>query len=266
MEQTMSSRSNDPFFNVPREQRPTSEGMVDFPICYYETRCVQAFFRCPLPAVTASLHGTGLRPGQVLGREAIVAMAFFEYTDTSIGPYNEVGIAVPALPLPSRSGSRWLELLRDVDNPCRELGFNVLHLPVSTVAACAAGREIWGYPKFVSDIPFRLDGRDLDSGVTDPVQTNQSICRIYGRMGPGLPGPTLSLLLYSQVEQQRLRATVNVRGNTRLHLPGSVRLQLGQSHHPMHQTLRQLGLDGAKPLLLSVTRHFQSRLNLGRAY
>ncbi|MFZ3219290.1 MAG: acetoacetate decarboxylase family protein [Rhodoferax sp.] len=261
----MSTNHNDPFFQVPRTVRPTSEGDVEFPILYFRTRCVQAFFWSPVALVEKHLAGTGLTPGLVWRGKAVVGLAFFEYSDTSIGVYNEVGLALPAVP-DGAPGRRWLGLLEDVESPRHVLGFHVAHLPVTTAAACAAGREIWGYPKFVTPIPFQLSGHDLETGVADPATAQTSICELSGRMGVGVPGPTLSLLLYSRLGAQRLRTTVNVRGNSRLHRPGSVRLQLGASSHPMNASLRDLGLQGAQPLVLSVTENFQSRLNLGREY
>lgn len=261
----MSTDYNDPFFQVPRTIRPTSEGDVEFPILYSKTRCVQAFFLCPVAQVEKHLTGTGLKPGLLWRGKAVVGLAFFEYSETSIGVYNEAGLALPAVPSGAQ-GRRWFGLLEDVESPKHVLGFHIAHLPVTTAAACAAGREIWGYPKFVAPIPFQLSGRDLKTSVVDPVAPSVNICELHGQMGAGMPAPALSLLLYSRLGAQRLRTTVNVRGNSRLHRPGSVRLQLGASNHPMNASLRDLGLQGAQPVVLSVTENFQSRLNLGREY
>jgi len=46
-------------------------------------------------------------------------------------------------------------------------------------------------------------------------------------------------------------------------VPGGIRLQVGQSRHRMADNLRELGLDGARPLAVSSTTRFQSRLNAG---
>lgn len=259
----MRAVQSDPFFQVPQVQRPTSEGVVDFPILYFDARCVQAFFWCPLAAVQTRLAGTGLRPAMVWRDAALVGLAFFEYLHTSIGLYNEAGLAIPVLPQTSRHTTRWLQVLQDVEHPQHELGFYVAHLPVTTPAACAAGREIWGYPKFVTDIPFTLSGHRLYTAVRDPADLQQPIVALQGTLGWGVPCPTLSLLLYSDLAGQGLRTKVNVRGSTRAHSGSGVRLALGASSHPMAQTLRQLGLDRTKPVVVTTTLGFQSRLNLG---
>lgn len=259
----MDSLHNDSFFQVPLVQRTTSEGVVGFPILYFDARCVQAFFWCKLALVEEKLIGTGLRPAMVWRGSAIVGLAFFEYLNTSIGLYNEAGLAIPVLPSTSSHSTRWLQLLQDVEHPGHELGFHIAHLPVTTNAACAAGKEIWGYPKFVTDIPFSLSEGRLNVSVRDPGDGKLSIAELKGQLGAGVPTPTLSLLLYSSLAGQRLRTKVNVRGKTRLHAGAATRLEVGASDHPMADTLRQLGLSAAIPVALTTTQGFQSRLNLG---
>jgi len=262
----MSSTHHDSFFQVQLVQRATSEGVVDFPILYFDARCVQAFFWCKRALVEEKLIGTGLRPAMVWRDSAIVGLAFFEYLDTSIGLYNEAGLAIPVMPSSSTHSTRWLQLLQDVEHPGHELGFHIAHLPVTTSAACAAGKEVWGYPKFVTEIPFSFSEGRLNVSVRDPGDATVSIAELTGQLGVGVPTPTLSLLLYSSLAGQRLRTKVNVRGKTRLHFGATTRLEVGASDHPMAETLRQLGLNGVRPVALTTTHGFQSRLNLGVPY
>lgn len=260
---------DDPFFVCPRTTLPTSAGEVDFPILYLDASLLVAGFWVDADAAAACLAGQELRLAMTLGARAMIMLAFYNYRVTTVGSYNEVGIAIPVVPAGAPPGTRWLQALRDVDSPQRDLGYYVVHLPVTTAAANAAGREAWGLPKFVTPIDFTLQGRDVAMCVRDPDQptlASAAICELGGRMGPGVPGPSIGVVLYSQLKGQKLRASVNVRGGGDLHLPGSLRLSVGASAHPMAQTLRQLGLDGARPVWLSATHRFQSRLNLGRPY
>lgn len=251
------------FFDVPIKPVQTSAGDINLPILYYDTRCVNAFFHCDADRVARYLAGTGLHPATTGRGKVLTTVAFFEYRDTSVGTYNEVGIAVTVVPSEHAGRVHLSDLLRDVDNPQRQLGFHILHLPVTTEIACAAGREIWGYPKFVTPIDFGLSGRELNMRVADPANETAHICTLSGRAGPWLPGPPTSLLLYSLHQQQRLRTTVNVRGWQHMHRPGNVRLDCGQSDHPMATTLRALGLDQVRPWMIATTERFQSRLNGG---
>lgn len=260
---------DDPFFAYPRTTLPTSEGEVDFPILYLDTSTLVAGFWVDAHAAAACLQGQDLRLAMTLGRRAMVMMAFYNYRVTTVGAYNEVGLAIPVVPRNAPAGTRWMQALTDVDSPRRDLGYYVVHLPVTTAAANAAGREAWGLPKFITPIDFEMQGRDVAMRVRDPDHPEANagaICELNGRMGLGVPGPSIGVVLYSQLNGQKLRATVNVRGGGDIHLPGSLRLSVGLSSHPMAQTLRNLGLHGARPVWLSATDQFQSRLNLGRPY
>ncbi|MFP5430326.1 MAG: acetoacetate decarboxylase family protein [Gammaproteobacteria bacterium] len=254
---------DDPFFLVPRHAVGTSEGRVELPILYYDTSALFAFFMVDRTRVENLLAGTGLVPALTVGGLALAAVACFEYRETSVGVYNEVGICVAV----TRQGEAqalggWKDLLATLQQPeMRHVAFHILDLPVTTAAANAAGREIWGFPKFVTDIPFDLQGREVSCQVMVP-GTAEPLMTLSGQMGPSIPAAPLSLALVSLHKGHLCRSTVNVRGGTRLALPGSVRLEVGRGHD-MAERLGALGLDKARPLALMWTHAFQSRLNAG---
>jgi hypothetical protein len=138
----------------------------------------------------------------------------------------------------------------------------VVDLPVTTELADVGGRELWGFPKFVTRIDFKLSGRDVECAVLAP-SGEGLIERLAGTLGPSLRVPPVSLLTLTQLGGRLLRAPVDVRGATRAHLPGDVRLRVGDVRHRMADNLRTLGLDGAVPRLVLVTEHFQSVLHAG---
>ncbi len=254
---------NAPFFQVPRQRVQTSQGAVELPILYYDTSTLNAFFLVDKAKVEAVLKGTGLSPALTIGGKALVALACFEYRDTSVGVYNEVGVAAAvtrngeALPL-----GGWRDLLATLRQPEeRRVAFHIIDLPVTTAAANAAGREIWGYPKFVTEIPFTLNGRHFHCAVKTP--EGGTLMQLTGRMGPSFPTAPLSLTLLSLRDGEMVRATVNVRGASKMALPGSLKLTVPDSRHPMAQRMHALGLDGAEPFAVSWTHDFQSRLNAG---
>ena len=254
---------NAPFFQVPRQRVQTTQGAVELPILYYDTSTLNAFFLVDKGKVEAVLKGTGLSPALTIGGKALVALACFEYRDTSVGVYNEVGVAAAvtrngeALPL-----GGWRDLLATLRQPEeRRVAFHIIDLPVTTAAANAAGREIWGYPKFVTEIPFTLNGRHFHCAVKTP--EGGTLMQLTGRMGPSFPTAPLSLTLLSLRDGEMVRATVNVRGASKMALPGSLKLTVPDSRHPMAQRMHALGLDGAEPFAVSWTHDFQSRLNAG---
>lgn len=169
---------------------------------------------------------------------------------------------MPALPRSRGLLPAWLQLYAPIAR--RRLGFRIAHLPVTTEAACAAGREVWGYPKFVTGIGFRLEHGRFHGEVRDP-EGEGAIFTLSGPLGVCVPAPPLSLVLYSEHGGRHLRTVVDARGTLRLRYGRGLRLRLGGSRHPMAACLRDLGLGGARPLAVMDTHRFQSRLNLGEA-
>ncbi|TSD99714.1 hypothetical protein FOS14_10610 [Skermania sp. ID1734] len=258
--------AQEPFFAVPTTTVSTSTGAVDLPILYYDNSNVFALFSADPDAVADKLAGTGLVPAIHFGHRPVVAVALYEYRQTSIGPYNEVGVGILVNPEGSkrhRPLTGWTQLLRSPDR--REQGAYILDLPVTTREACAAGSEIWGYPKFVAPISFELGGGRFSSVTEDP-DDGSTIMELSGRAVPVLPTPPMPLVLYSFNHGAMVRTNVDLRNGMQAHLPGGLKLRVGTSRHRMANNLRDLGLDGARPFAVASTDRFQSRLNAGVAY
>jgi len=149
----------------------------------------------------------------VVKRRAVVTLSFFKYRDTSIGPYHEVGLAVLAAPTGQPAQLRTLGDLMEQPRQTSGVGFFVLDLPVSTPLACAAGRDIWGFPKFVTQLPIELEGNELAAEVLDPGGT--PLMSLAGQLGYGadapLPGSDLAAFSLLPVPCPRRRniATAN---------------------------------------------------------
>lgn len=254
----MARGRDDRFFTVPTEAHTTSEGPVELPIRYYDVSVVVAVFSADRRGAEELLAGTGV---ELAGGRAVVALAFYEYRDTSVGAYNEVGTAIFAQPAGARwPRLGWLDAWRAP--PQRTIGAWVVDLPVTTPIANAAGRELWGYPKFVTEIDVALRGRLVEARVADPSGAGD-IVTLRGRLGPSVPAPPMSVVTFTQHRGQLWRTHVDVRGVMRAHAPGSVRLEVGRSKHRMAENLERLGLASARPLAVLATDAFQSKLWAG---
>lgn len=249
------------FLNVEQTVFHTSQGNVGLPILYRNTQAITALFAVPASRVVPLLTGKGLVPVQTRAGDALVPVVFFRYDETSIGSYNEAALAVlvtregesgPALPM--------AELVLPV--ALRRSAVHILDLPVTTAIANAAGREIWGFPKFVTDIPFTLADGQASGVVKDP-DHRVEIVTLEGKLGAGLPSPGSDLLLYSHLDGELLRTRIEVSALQFTHRGNGLTLRIGKSTHPMAERLRALGLDGASPGLVQSTTHFRSRLPAG---
>ncbi len=253
----------DPFFQYPLNRVTTSQGELALPILYHDCSTVMALFLVDEERARAAVVDPGLSVVRVWGNKVLVAVAFYEYRQTAIGPYNEVGVAVlvtprdvPAPQWPLRA------MLGALDK--NTSGFHVIDLPVTTEAARAAGREVWGYPKFVTPIQFDRQGRQFSGAVIDPTAPGQALVALNGKAGIGIPGPLLDLSLYSRLDGPLLRTLVVTRGGASICMPGSLRLNVSaQSQHVMAQRLRALGLHDQTPLIVTMSDALQLRLNAG---
>jgi hypothetical protein len=223
----METWDNDPFFQYPKTAVSTSEGNVTLPILYYENSNMIAIFRVDYNAAQAMVDPHHLTAIRFSGGKALVGIAFYEYRSTSINSYNEVGVAIAALPngmiVPKFP---LLSLFYNLDKV--RTGLYIVDLPVTTAAACAAGKEIWGYPKFVTHISFALSGRNFSGSVANP-DSGDSLLTISGKAGMGVTGPLLDLVLYSSHQGKILRTLVNTRGEERLACPGQSGFRQGMA-------------------------------------
>jgi hypothetical protein len=250
------------FFQVPYTGHATSEGEVRLPIAYYDVSNVVAMFWGDRAGAERIVNAAGLELALTRGDKALVALSFYQYRRTTVGVYNEVGVAVFCVPpgrRPSRLGAA--ELYAPLS--WRTVGAYVVDLPVTTAAANAAGRELWGYPKFITEIPFHLAGREVDSAVLAPGD-GSPLCQLAGTMGRGVPVPPMSLVTYTRLDGALIRTQVRVRGRANLRSPGTTRLRVGTASHPMAANLRTLGLADARPFSVLETTRFQSLLYAGR--
>lgn len=197
-----------------------------------------------------------------MGKDLVLGgLAWYEYRDTDIGSYREVAVAVSVQPR-NRRPSLLPRLNLWAPSSRRKVGFHILHLPVTTRVACAAGVELWGFPKFVTDISLEIKQDVIVGEVQDP-ETAETIVRLSGDVFGGLPLPGSDLVLYSQRGSVPLRTVVKTRVWFSSLGGSSFHLLPGYSRHPMAETIRSLGLHERHPWLVQFSRSFQSRLPLG---
>ncbi|MFN8036780.1 MAG: acetoacetate decarboxylase family protein [Acidimicrobiia bacterium] len=147
------SGSSGRFFETgPVDHADIGVGRIELPIRYYRTDCFLGVFSADVDAVAARLPSDRLAPVRLTAGRAAVGIVAYNYLETGVGPYGEIGVA--AMCTFGGHAPPVLPALLETRYP--GFGAFVLHLPVTTRVACAAGRTVWGYPKFVSDMAFDL--------------------------------------------------------------------------------------------------------------
>jgi len=143
------------------------------------------------------------------------------------------------------------------------MGMYVIEMPVTIPAARAAGREIWGFPKFLTQIPYRLSGNHFEFGVVDP-DTEESIVDVKGETGLGFSVKAFDLVSFNNYEDTIFRVATEVDGKIKNCTCKSIEVKVGPSRHRMAENIRALGLDTAKPFVVMSSDYLQTRLNPGK--
>jgi hypothetical protein len=210
------------------------------PIRYFDARCLIAAFSIERARADAALETVGLRSAGD-AETATALFGCFEYRDTDLGPYNEVGLSIPAVaPGDSRPA------------------LYVLHLPVNTAATDRVGRALWGYPKFVAGIDISGDARAFSTTLRD--SDGLAIATFEGALAAARPSPPVDLSTFTVLDGQLLRTRIDALSALAESDGAAFSLRLGPSSHPMTESLRALGLDGARPARVSYADPFQALL------
>lgn len=237
------------FFDSTRPGSEVSHAAATFelPILYFRDDLFLLFYRADYGKVKELMPSDKLHPVSLMGNQALLGVAAFNYRDTTIGPYGEVGIVIPSVygkkPLPVLPG------LQEANYP--GFGVLVLHLPVTKSIARDAGRGEWGYTKFVADMKFtntpELHRCELSEG--------KHILTMQVAKRGAVKKDRKPLITYSVKDGKLIKTVVAQTGICRnsYNAKGSY-LELGD--HPVADSIRELNLS-EKP--------FQSRYYIERS-
>ena len=207
---------------------------VAIPVEVRDARSWFASFPVPYAAARELIAYSGLEPAPVIAGRAMLSLAFVRYVDSDLGPYHELAVAV---------------LVRGAASDRSEPGVLIHELPVNQAFTCAAGREIWGFPKFLADIEI-VEGRRADRCTL----THDGAHVLTLTIGHGVPAPVRDTALdaYSFADGVLRRTRWVLDGSGPRVRPAGARLELGP--HPIAHALRGLGLPHAAMMSGSLRR------------
>jgi hypothetical protein len=236
-----------PAADLTLQRRVLSNGAQCFlPIRYFDVQCLVATFLAAPDRASELLVGAGLQPVLQEDGKAVVDLYCIEYRKTDIGAYNEVGLTVRA------------------KAPGDPIAANyVANLPVTTAVANRAGREIWGYNKFVAVIDVNSEGKTFSTVLRD--SDHELIGALEGVRGVSVPAPAADILTFTLHQSRLTKTVIRVLTPSLASSGDSFVFKVGTSRHPMTSNLGTVGLDGARPVLIHYTDPFQALLFPGRA-
>lgn len=194
---------------------------ITIPVEVREARSWFASFVVSADTVGRIVAPAGLVPARFPGGRTMLSLAFVRYIDGDLDPYHEVAVAFLVSDPAGGKGN----------------GAYIHQLPVNQEFTCAAGREIWGFPKFVTPIE-----------INEELRADRCVLSVDDRMAltmtvrRGVPAPMRSTALdaFSFRDGVLRRTRWELRGSGSRMRPGGVRVELGSGE--IADELRSLGL------------------------
>lgn len=231
------------FFKGSRPGKKVKVGRREFdlPILYFRDDAFAIFYTADVEKVRALLPSDKLNPVVMWGKRALFGVACFNYIDTSIGPYGEVGVVIPAV-YSKKKPLKLTPSLRETKNP--NFGMVVLHLPVTNMIARDGGRGIWGYTKFVSEMKFDITPEYMECRLSEKKKHILTVRVVRQGMMMKDKKP---LSTFSVLDSKLIQTTIPQLGFARnCFFPKGSFLKLGD--HEITKELKKLNLS-KKPIL-----------------
>jgi hypothetical protein len=188
-------------------------------------------------AAAAALAPDGFEATESAPGRAQVAIALVDYRDNDLGSYYEVGTIL--FVRPAGGGPD---------------GTFITHLPVDQEFTCAAGNEIWGYPKSVEQID--VEQTDASSRWTLRMD-GELVLRLTVPRGGTDAMPAMPMTSYT-LRGGRPHATPFTQGGTGSAITfGGAGVELELGDHPIAKELRSLALP-AEPVLSTWLENMQA--------
>ncbi|MGH7898880.1 MAG: acetoacetate decarboxylase family protein [Candidatus Binatia bacterium] len=123
--------------------------LVRLPVAVRDASTMFATYVVPSAIARRLFPQSAIQLAEIVPGRGLLTIAAIEYRDNDLGRYNEIAVAFPVR---HGAGRPWPLFGMAIDFAAGRGGVYIHRLPVTTAFSCAAGREIWGFPKIVADI------------------------------------------------------------------------------------------------------------------
>lgn len=188
-------------------------------------------------AAAAALCPDGFEVIEAAPGRAQVAIALVDYRDNDLGTYHEVGTILFVRPTGGGADGNF-----------------ITHLPVDQEFTCAAGNQIWGFPKTVNTINVTQTDTSSRWVLTMDGELVLDLTVPRGGTDEMPPMPMTSYTLIDGVPH----ATAFTQGGTGSGLGFGEGVSLVLGGHPIAKELGSLGLPEAPVVITTWTEHMQA--------
>jgi len=201
-------------------------GSCEVPILYSDVFAVAGVFTAPTLKLKELLPTSKLVPAEIYPGKGLLGFLATDYRETSIGPYKEFIIMVPA-----RYRPRFNPPLLPVLRMSASLSFEVFiwQLPLTSEVGLHAGIDIWGFPKFLADIDFSEDESTVSCKLSEE---GEEILTLEVKKNAARMKTYFDYTIFSVKDRELLRTNVNGISSSlgRSFRPGGAHLTLGEHH------------------------------------
>ncbi len=209
-------------------------GSCDVPILYNDVFAVAGVFAAPTLKLRELLPTSKLVPVEIYPGKGLLGFMAADYRYSSIGPYREFIIMVPA-----RYRPRFNPPLFPVLRMSASLSFEVFiwQLPLTSEKGLHAGVDIWGFPKFIADIDFSEDESTVSCKLSEG---GKEILTLEVKKNPARMKTYFDYTTFSVKDRELLRTHVNGISSSlgRSFRPGGAHLTLGE--HQLSRRIREI--------------------------
>jgi hypothetical protein len=211
-----------------------------------------AYYLVPAEAAQALIAASGLEIARTLPGRTLCTIGTMNYTDNDLGQYHEVAITF----FVHEPGSGTLPVVGGAIDMARgRLAAYIHQLPVDAEFSCEAGRGIWGFPKFMSQIEIsRKEDIEVSRLSVDGTHVLTQKVRLGGRRA----FHEREQVSFAMRDQTLYRTPSVMSGEGVGFRLGGARITLGE--HPIADELRSLGLP-KKPLLSTTISRMSGRFD-----
>ena len=237
------------FLEIEVRSLPTRAGSCPVPLLYRDSSMLALMFATDLRRAARLVGGRTIEPWPLVGR-ALTVVCAFDHRDAAIGSHAEIAIFVVCRQV--GSAPSLLRFALDM-RAMEDQGAWVVGSGVTTDDAVEAG-ELWGYPRRRAAIQARSGPKRTH------VETTDLSIEVEHPLGP--PVRTLPLMTYSARDGRLIRTIIETEGLGRVGLGQGSRITL-KGEGPLASPLAELGLDRARPLLVTRVERLRARVPPG---
>jgi hypothetical protein len=249
------------FSNIVQESVQFGKFRAKTPLFFKDATIMGGYFFADYSAVREQVPETFL-PIKLPFNRAIVGIFCMDYKYCDIGPYREFSVSVAIYPQ-AGSVSKKLNSITALLN--REFHSHVLQLPVNTEISVAGGREIFNFPKILTEIDIRDTGTHKVFTLRDPEDLSMIIeieCLNLKTTHHPQNKKLKELTMYTYQDEQNLTKRGIFKINQIEHglslLWPSISLRFGD--HDLAREIKKLKL--GKQLLTIFNPHFEGMMSL----